>query len=335
MRNTLIRILKFIAFLFIGLLLLWLAFRNVKFDKLVEGLKGADYKWVVLSMLFGVAAYISRARRWNILIKPLGHSPALGTTFYAMMTGYLANLALPRVGEITRCVALGKKEKIPVDQLIGTVVIERTVDLMSLLSIMLVLILIRGAEINEFLRETIFIPLQEKVFSLLGFTRVIWMLIAFVLVLSLFLLFRNRRRLRKFVFFSKMFDLARGIFNGFKTIASLSNKWEFVFHTVFIWVCYMFMTWVVVFAIEPTAHITLGDSIFLLVVGGLGMSVPVQGGIGAFHYAVSRGLAFVEGVNLEDGLVYAFLSHESQLLVVIVLGVISFFMIFRKNNKIP
>ena len=162
MRKTIFQILKFLAFLFIGLLLLWLAFRNVKFDKLVEGLKGADYKWVVISVLFGLAAYISRARRWNLLISPLGHSPALGTTFYAMMTGYLANLALPRVGEITRCVALGKKEKIPVDQLIGTVVIERTVDLASLLSIMFVLIIIRGSEINEFLRETIFIPSAGK-----------------------------------------------------------------------------------------------------------------------------------------------------------------------------
>jgi hypothetical protein len=90
------------------------------------------------------------------------------------------------------------------------------------------------------------------------------------------------------------------------------------------------MTWVVVFN-KPT-HITLGDSIFLLVVGGLGMSVPVQGGIGAFHYAVSRGLAFVEGVSLEDGLVYAFLSHESQLILVIAAGLISFYMIFRKNH---
>lgn len=332
MRQTIIRVLKFLAFLFTGLLLLWLAFRNVNFDKLVEGLKGADYKWVIISVVFGLAAYISRARRWNLLISPLGHSPAIWTTFHAMMTGYLANLALPRVGEITRCVALGKKQKIPVDQLIGTVVIERAVDLGSLLSIMFVLIIIRGPEIKEFLRETIFSPLREKVFSLLGFTWIVWLLIAALLVIMLLSLYRTRKKLRRFVFFSKMFDTAKGIFNGFKTIAGMGNKWEFIFHTVFIWVCYMLMTWVVVFAIEPTAHITLGDSIFLLVVGGLGMSVPVQGGIGAFHYAVSRGLAFVEGVDLEDGLVYAFLSHESQLLLVTVVGLISFYMVFRKNN---
>jgi uncharacterized protein (TIRG00374 family) len=169
LRKAVIQTLKFLLFLIVGLILLWLAFRNVEYRKLVEGLKDANYKWVLLSMFFGLFAYISRARRWNILIHPLGYSPTLKSTFYAMMTGYLANLALPRIGEITRCVALGKKEKIPVDQLIGTVVIERTIDLVSLLSIMVVLIIIRGEEINEFLRETIFIPLQEKVFSVLGF----------------------------------------------------------------------------------------------------------------------------------------------------------------------
>lgn len=332
MRKAIFQTLKFILFLLVGIVLLWLAFRNVEYRKLLEGLKNADYRWVLLSMCFGLAAFISRARRWNILIHPLGYSPALKNTFFAMMTGYLANLALPRVGEITRCVALGRKEKIPVDQLIGTVVIERTLDLISLLSIMVVLIIIRGEEINEFLKESIFIPMQEKVFAVLGFTWITWVIIFVVTVLTLFLLNWYRRKLRKFLFFSKMFDIARGILNGFKTIASLRSKWEFIFHTVFIWVCYMMMTWVVVFAIEPTSHIGLGDSIFLLVVGGLGMSVPVQGGIGAFHYAVSRGLAFLEGVSLEDGLVYAFLSHESQLILVVVIGIISFYMIFRKDH---
>jgi hypothetical protein len=93
------------------------------------------------------------------------------------------------------------------------------------------------------------------------------------------------------------------------------------------------MTWVVAFAIAPTSHLTLGDGVFLLVIGGLAMSAPVQSGLGAFHYIISRGLAFVEGVKIEDGLVYAFLTHEPQMLFVIIAGAVSFFMIFRKNSK--
>ncbi len=332
MRKTIIQSLKFLSFLVLGIVLLWLAFRNVEYVKLIDGLKGADYRWVLLSILFGSFAYVSRSRRWILLINPLGYRPTLRNTFLSVMTGYLANLALPRVGEITRCVALGRKEKIPVDQLIGTVVIERTIDFLSLLSIMVVLILFRGEEINQFLKVSIFKPLQDKVFSLFGFTWIIWVFIILLILVSFYLLLRYRKNLRKIKFFSKMFDLARGIINGFKTIAKLQRKWEFILHTIFIWMNYTLMTWVVVFAIEPTSHITFGDSIFLLVIGGLAMSAPVQSGLGAFHYIISRGLAFVEGVNIEDGLVYAFLTHESNMLFVIIVGAISFFLIFRKNK---
>ena len=335
MRKGILQAFKFIAFLIVGFILLWLAFRNVEFRKLLEGLKQANYSWVLLSVLFGLFAFISRARRWMLLINPLGFRPSLLNTFYSLMTGYLANLALPRVGEITRCVALGKKEKIPVDQLIGTVVVERTIDFLSLLIIMIVLIFSRGDQINEFLKVSIFIPLQQKVFSLLGFTWVIWVILVSSGLILFYLLIKYRKNLRKIRFFSKVFDLARGIINGLKTITSLQRKWEFIFHTIFIWINYTLMTWVVVFAVESTSHLTLGDSIFLLVIGGLAMSAPVQSGLGAFHYIVSRGLAFVEGVKLEDGLIYAFLTHESQLIFVAIIGTISFFIIFGKHKSGP
>ena len=135
MKKSIIQTLKVIAFLAAGLTLLWLAFRNIDLKSLWEGLKKARYGWLILSLAFATVAYVSRARRWILLINPLGHNPSLLNSFNAMMTGYLANLALPRIGEITKCVALGKKENIPVDQLIGTVVVERTIDILSLLVI--------------------------------------------------------------------------------------------------------------------------------------------------------------------------------------------------------
>ncbi|MDP3003809.1 MAG: lysylphosphatidylglycerol synthase transmembrane domain-containing protein, partial [Bacteroidales bacterium] len=140
MRKGILQTLKFIAFLAVGIVLLWFAFSNVDFTRLAADLKEADYSWLLLSVLFGLFAFVSRARRWVLLVNPLGFKPSLRNSFYALMTGYLANLALPRIGEITRCVALGKKEKIPVDQLFGTVVVERTIDFLSLLLIMIILI---------------------------------------------------------------------------------------------------------------------------------------------------------------------------------------------------
>ncbi|MBK8881246.1 MAG: flippase-like domain-containing protein [Bacteroidales bacterium] len=324
---------KFTAFLAVGVLLLYFAFRNVNFTRLSADLKEADYSWLLLSILFGLFAYVSRARRWVLLINPLGYQPTLKNAFYSLMTGYLANLALPRIGEITRCVALGKKEKIPVDQLIGTVVIERTIDFLSLMIIMVFLIILSGDQITIFLRESILDPIQQKVFSIFGSTWILWIILLTLMVTGLFLLIRYKKRLRKIRFFAKLFDLARGIINGLKTITNLKRKWEFILLTIVIWVNYTLMTWVVVFSIESTSHLTLADSIFLLVIGGLAMSAPVQSGLGAFHYIISRGLLIVKGIPLEEGLVYALLTHESQLIFVAIVGTISFFIIFRRHPK--
>jgi glycosyltransferase 2 family protein len=284
-------------------------------------------------VIFGFFAFISRARRWVLLVNPLGYNPSLLNTFNSMMAGYLANLALPRVGELTRCVALGKKEKIPVDQLVGTVVVERTIDFISLLIIMIIMLFTSGDLISQFFNESILIPIQKEIISLSEFTWILWTILFSLSLIMLFLLLRYKKNLRKIRFFSKIFDLARGVINGLKTITNLKRKWEFIFHTIFIWFNYTLMTWVVVFAIESTSHLTLGDSVFLLVIGGLAMSVPVQSGIGAFHYIISRGLAFVEGVKIEDGLVYALLTHESQLIFVVIVGTISFFMIFHNKGN--
>jgi len=250
------------------------------------------------------------------------------------MTGYLANLALPRIGEVTRCVALGKKEKIPVDKLIGTVVIERAIDFLSLMIILIVMIFTSREKINQFLKETILIPLQEKVLSPFGLTWIIWVGLLLLFGVLLFVLIKYRKNLRKIPFFSKLIDLSKGIIAGLKSITSLERKWEFIFHTIFIWICYILMTWVVVFAIDNTSHLNLGDAIFLLVIGGFAMVAPVPSGIGAFHYIISRGLAFVQGVKLEDGALYAILTHESQMILIVIVGAISAFMIFRKT-KIP
>ncbi len=333
MRRGILQTIKFIVFLAAGLLLLWFAFKNVDFRRLAADLKEADYSWLLLSVLFGFFAFVSRARRWVLLVNPLGFHPSLKNAFYALMTGYLANLALPRIGEITRCVALGKKEKIPVDQLIGTVVIERTIDFISLLTIMIFLIIYSGDQITLFLRESILVPVQQKMLSIFGFTWIIWVILLSFAITALLLLIRYKKRLKKIRFFSKIFEVARGIINGLKTITNLKRKWEFILLTLFIWINYTLMTWVVVFSIPSTSQLTLGDSIFLLVIGGLAMSAPVQSGLGAFHYIISRGLFFVKGIPLEDGLVYALLTHESQLIFVAIVGTISFFMIFKKTPE--
>ena len=133
-----------------------------------------------------------------------------------------------------------------------------------------------------------------------------------------------------------MFDISKGVITGLKTITNLERKWEFIFTTILIWISYALMTWVVVFCLKSTSGISFGNSLIILVVGGLAMSVPVQGGFGAFHYAVSRVLAVIAGVSLEDGLTYAVLSHESQIIFEIIVGLVSIYVMYGRNiRKVP
>lgn len=307
----------------LGLLLLYLSFRNIRGDDLKEILSHADYRWVGLSLLFAGVAYLSRARRWYLIIRPMGYNPRQRNVYHALMTGYLANMALPRMGEITRCVMLGKKEKIPVDKLLGTVILERVIDFATLLIIMLIMLVISFSTTGPFFWNDVAIPVWSKISGLLGSTLAAKFITITVLLSIIILLYILRRRIFGKALYPRMKNFISGIMHGFSSFKTIENKWEFLFHSIFIWVCYIMMTWFIVFVLPSTSHLGFGDGVFLLVIGGLGMVAPVQSGLGAFHWIISRGLLLVYHIPLADGLAYALVSHTSQMIMVALAGFIS------------
>ena len=334
MKSNLFKILKFSAFFAIGLLLLYFAFKDMDFQNLMQDFKSANYSWVLLSLVFALIAYISRAIRWNLIIEPLGYKPLFSNTFYSLMIGYLANFAFPRLGEVTRCASLAKKENIPVDKLIGTVIVERAVDLLTLFILLLILIIFRFETFGGFFNENIFIPLGIKISSTFSFSKFFWIgaILIMGIFISAYLIFRDE--LSEIGIVIKLKGLIKGVIEGLKTVYKMKKRGAFIFHSLFIWLNYWIMTWVVVFALPSTSSLGIIDGLFLLVIGGLGMSAPVQGGIGAFHWVVSRGLTVVYGtISLEEGLVFATISHESQALLAITLGTLSFFLLIRNRTS--
>jgi len=333
LRNFIIKFLKFFGFLSFGIILMYFAFKGIKLEDIFRELKSVNYWWVLLSLFFALCGYFARAHRWNLLIEPLNFKPSLLHTFYSLMVGYLANFAFPRIGEITRCASLSKKEKIPVDKLIGTVIIERAVDLLTLLLVMIFLIILRLDTFGAFLGKSVFIPLSEKISSTLSFSWFIWIVIAgtFIGFIALYFLFREQ--LAKIVVVNKVKNLVKGVLSGLKTVYQMKRRWEFIFFSILIWFFYLLMTWVVVLAIPATVGLNMIDGLFILVIGGLGMSAPVQGGIGAYHWIVSRGLAAVYSLQIEDGLVFATISHESQAIFAILLGSLSLILLVSRKQK--
>lgn len=317
--------------LIVAVLLLLLAFRGISFRHIIDQIAKARFFWVLLSFLISGFAHVIRAIRWNLLIEPLGYLPPLRKTFYAVMAGYLANLAFPRLGEVTRCGSLTKAESIPFNKLLGTVITERIVDVLSLLSCLLIVMIIEFNRLGSFLKLNIIKPMAQK-FQAVG-SSPLSIVALIILVVGVFFVVRNFRKRKE----NKFSNLIRGITEGIISVRSLRRPWLFIFHSVFIWFLYFLSVYVAFFAFPSTQNLGLGAALFLLVAAGVAMSAPVQGGIGAYHLLVSEGL-LLYGLTQEEGLAFATLLHSLQIILSVLLGGISFLLLFserQKKNNLP
>ena len=230
--------------------------------------------------------------------------------------------------------AILSDSRVVVDALFGTVIIERVTDMLMLMGIMIILLFSWMDKFGAFFRNQVLQPLQEKFTQMFGGTWVFWLMVGGAFLLVILLVYLFRKSLSRFVLVQRLKKILNGILDGLKTIFRMKRKWEFVLHSLLIWFLYILMTWVVVFAIKELSGLTFIDGMFLLVIGGLGMSAPVTAGFGAYHWITSRGLMLVYGFSLETGTAYAILAHESNSLLTILLGAISYLVLtlYRRKN---
>lgn len=331
MSSKILRVLKFVLLLGIATALLLFAFRGIDIKKTFQQILNANMFWVAVSGLISVIAFVVRAYRWNLLIEPMGYSPTLKNTTYSLMVGYFANLAIPRLGEVSRCGALSKAESIPFNKLLGTVIVERIIDVISLLLCMLLAAVIEFKRLGSFFSENIINPIIKKFEQLANSPLLLTGIIVVLLVLIAVIAYFKRKNKVKGTE-SAISKLMKGFIDGLRSVANLKRPGLFIFHSIFIWFLYYLGTYVAFFAFPFTAGLGAGAALFLLVASGLGMSAPVQGGIGAYHLLVSQGL-ILYGLSQQDGLTFATLLHTLQLLLVVVFGVISLILLFSENKK--
>ena len=245
----------------------------------------------------------------------------------ALMAGYLANLAIPRLGEITRCGTLNRTAKVPFEILLGTVIVERVLDVLCLAACMLLTAWVEHDRLWSFILTNLIEPVQQKLHF--GSLFMLLMLIGSVLaLLTVFILrkylIKGSRKTKNSD--SKFYRMLTGILDGLRSVRKIEQKGAFVFHTFFIWFCYFLMSYTCFKALPATADLGWQAGLFVLVVGGMGMSAPVQGGIGTYHLLVSRGLGLYGLIPLH-GMAFATLMHTTQTLLVIIIGGISILLI--------
>lgn len=309
----------------LAFVLLYFSFRDVEWADFMEGLKSCRWEFILLSMAAGSFAFWLRAVRWRKLLLPIDGSITRMTAFNGINIGNISNFVFPRIGEFIRCGVITRRsepvspddpehKKASYDKVLGTVVLERSWELLVMLLLLAVVVIGGFNRFGGFFVEQIWTPMAQR----LDFN--IWWIVA-VLALAgaagCFALWRYRDTNPVF---SKVWGIFRGILQGFASCMKMDRKWMFFAYTAFIWMTYWLMAASTVWAAPFLSELDLIDALFLSLVGGLGFAVPVPGGIGAFHFIISLALSAIYGIPTELGIIYATLSHTSQAITQIFFG---------------
>ena len=315
---------KYVLFLSIGVGLLFLAFRTSDPEILWENIRTVDSLGLLLALGIGFIAIFLRGIRWVQLLTSLGYEVKASNAVAAVAFSYLVNLVTPRVGEVARCSAINRTDNVPLDKLFGTVVLERVVDTLLFGIVVLITVVTQLNQLGNFLEQSgAAIPELSTFF------------ISSVFVVCLILiacLWATKKYWTRWSFTQKILVFLRGISEGLKSIKNVNNKPLFWFYSIGIWVCYV-STIVVGFSIvQGLGDLGLGAAFYISVAAGLGYVIPVPGGIGAYHYLVSKALT-VLGYSGELGNAFATVIHGGQSLMFITTGAIGMLILYFARKK--
>ncbi len=313
-----------IAVLLAGIFI-WLTLKQTDFKVLKDAARRADYIWFLASMILSIYSYWLRAARWKLLIEPLGYTISTKSAFWAVSLGYFTNLTIPRSGEIARATSLYKMEKVPADKSIGTIVLERVVDVIFLGIFFLLTFLFNAETLVSFFSFT-----DQSSFGNYGIA-------LGVLVLIFLVFFAFRKSLKGFSLYRKIEVFLKGIWVGFNSILHLKKRWEFIAYSFGIWICYFFMTYLVIFAFPEISHFGLGEGFFLIVAGALGMILPAVGGLG-YPYVMSIAFAAIyltQGQTAEEGKTvgnyFGLMLYFAQIISILIFGFLAIYFIGKKK----
>lgn len=329
MKFSLKNILKFILFLSLGFILLSWAFSNMNLKKLFWDIKNANLFWVIIAMICGLLSHLARALRWNLLLKPIGYHAKAANSFYSVIIGYFSNYLVPRLGEVTRCATLAKTDKIPIEKLLGTVFIERIVDLIITAIITLLIVVLQFELLTGFYNNSI-LPLIQ--FESGNSSNLKFIIAAFIFSITLFI-FIFRKNIKKLKFYSKIINMIKGFSEGIKSIYKLEKPLVFIAYSLFIWLMYFATAYFTFFTYLPTSKLDISAGMMVLFLGTVSIIMPIPGGIGVFHKLIGAGLVLY-GVEESDGITYATISHAVQMILIFFTGLISMLIVgFKYNDK--
>ena len=325
-------ILQYGFFLGLGIFLVWWSVKDLTGNdksQIKASLKTARY-WLLIPV-FGILflSHLIRAIRWKLLIEPLGYKPSTTNTLFAVFIGYLANQAVPRLGEVLKCTVLARYEKIPADKLVGTIILERVIDAITLLIIFGITLAIQP-DIYSQLIDTIFNSKKEGGGHKTISSSLALMILGGIIILALvFWMIRNKKNFNDLVLLFK--KIGKSIWQGLSAIQHLKKRWWFIFLTISMWVLYLSGGYIGFMALKETQHYGINEAFTVLSAGSVGM-IATPGGIGAYAYLLQKTMQ-VYGLNEGIALAFGWILWLAQTTVILIGGLISFVAIPFYNKR--
>jgi uncharacterized protein (TIRG00374 family) len=271
---------------------------------------------ILISIIFGALSHISRAYRWKFLLNPLGYHPSFINLTGAVLVNYLSNLGIPRSGDVLRVTVISAYEKIPFSKGLGTVISERVIDLLMMMLLVFSAMYLGGDWVQEQLGGSKVLLVSFGIF------------IGLVVAIMTFPFLINTKR---FPYLARVKDFFLNIFQGIVSIRSIPNALAFWAHTLFIWLMYVLMFWVIQFSLPEAALLSPQVALIGFVAGGLSI-VVTNGGIGLYPIAVAAVLSHY-GMSYEMALAYGWIAWSTQTLMILLFGGLSFALLPVFNRK--
>jgi uncharacterized protein (TIRG00374 family) len=309
--------------------LVWFSLKNIeppagksKLDFILETWEKADKFLFILSGVLAVLSHVVRAERWRLLLSPIGYKVGLVPAFFSVMGGYFINLAIPRGGELFRCINLFRLSKVPVETSAGTVVVERIIDVVFLLGFVGASFLIEYDKLLEIIVAFLDERKKAQAMTQEG-PSYLWVFVLVSAVAALFVLFWAIKKGKLDVLLSKLNGIWLNMKMGLLSIFKLEAKFLFLFYSLLIWVLYFLMAWLCMMAFGETKVLGLEAAVTIFTLGSIAMAMPFPGGAGSYHFLVPLGLSTLYGLAKDKALAFTFVFHAWQTLVIIVFGLIS------------
>ena len=318
MKTKLIKFFKISLPIAIGLYLTWYFISNstdVEKEYFVQSLSEANYGWIFCALTIAFLSHLSRAYRWKYLLETLDIKPKLSLMYHSVMIGYIINLTIPRSGELARAGYFSRYQKTKSDQVFGTIVVERVVDLIMFASVFLIAFFLQSdqdkfQELRQ-MGDSSSNPLVLPIFLLI-------ISVVSIIVISI-------KKIR-----DKAWNFLKGIYQGATTILKLKNKLAYIFHTLFIWTAYVAMLWITAMALPDLQDINI-NAIFACFIAGTIAIGATPGGIGLYPIMVASALTQLYGYDGQVAKSFGMLMWSSQTIFMVLLGVISLIAIKKEN----